>query len=172
MRWARRPPVCCLQEGFYMWVSACKDGTCCRCSRVCYHPVTDTLGRKDSAACPRKTDLWRGGKWDCIWSRSAGTSCKDWPVGLFLALMKANNMNPWRSCRSMRRAYLRSYRQLRQNILTFFFVNLNVTLARVSSFTDGHALSHTPTPGRQLELVKMIQMFSRDQAKANARMRL
>ncbi len=128
-----------------MWVSACKDGTCCRCSRVCYHPVTDTLGRKDSAACPRKTDLWRGGKWDCIWSRSAGTSCKDWPVGLFLALMMANNMNPWRSCRSMRPAHLRSYRQKTQaKYPNFFFVNLNVTLARVSSHsqTAMHFLTH------------------------------
>lgn len=145
MRWARRPPVCCLQGEFCMWVSAWKDGTCCRRSRMCYHPVTDTLGGKDSAACPRKIDLWRGGKWDCIWSRSVGTSCKDWPVGLSLALMMANNMNPLRSYRSMRRTYLRSYRQKqRQNILTFF-VNLNVTLARVSSHSQTCTFSHTHT---------------------------
>lgn len=130
---------------------------------MCYHPVTDTLGGKDSAACPRKIDLWRGRNWDCIWSRSAGTSCKDWPVGLFLALMVANNMNPWRSYRSMRRTYLRSYRQKTEaKYPNFFCKSKRHPLSSLLSFTDGHALSHTPTPGRQLELVKMIQMFSRD----------
>lgn len=50
------------------------------------------------------------------------------------------------------------------NFFFFFFFGKSKRhpCSSLLSFTGGHALSHTPTPGRQLELVKMIQMFSRD----------